>query len=391
MQNGSNITTTRGLIKLARCDSYSKACTFSQVPTHVLSIVKAQRDNGKRKKPVDLVPKFGTASELIVNRMDLLQKGVHGKLADWSPYMPTRYREFDSWEIENQHAVAERSMLVSVDALSPLIQNKIREEIMSGKAQLAVDLIEVRKTKDLLMDAAAGLWHAYRDLRAGRPFATFVREMRRTGFKGYAGQKWLQYIYGVAPTYASIFDTAEVLTKDLQAGVVVLGKVKAKLVKKGDYTNPYGTESRYTVARSTGHYQYTIKDPKLLQLSQLGFTNPLAITWELLPWSFVLDWFVDVGGYINRMDYALGVSDIWWQYSGRVKSFAHVTYTKTPTPLNTQPCIALATRLHHKRSLPSKVVANSFKGLKPFTNETVRLTSTLALLNQQRDLIKKIR
>lgn len=42
--------------------------------------------------------------------------------------------------------------------------------------------------------------------------------------------------------------------------------------------------------------------------ASLGFTNPAALAWELLPFSFVVDWFYDVGGYVNAWDAEIGAS-----------------------------------------------------------------------------------
>lgn len=392
MQNSENIFSESGSVTLLMGDPYSSSMVTKTRPTSYYNVVRARR-SGKRIKPTLLTPRYGTASEIHIRRHNLLQKGIKGPRSLWKPHDHFRYHESDAYSIEVPWNVCDRTYLIDMDELSPLIQNKIREEIISGKAQLAVDLIELRKTKSMMVDAAAGLWRAYRDLRAGRPFHTFAREMKRTGFRSYAGNKWLEYIYGWAPTVSSAFDTAELLSKELQQGSTVLGKVDASFNRKLTRKNQYGFEDVHCMAHAKGHYQFTIRDAKLLRLTQLGFTNPLSVIWESLPWSFVLDWFVDVGGYINRMDFALGLSDIYWQYSCRRKSIALVTYDRTLAygDLNMQPCLSVSTTYSHKRSAPSSVVANTFRGLKPFTNETVRLTSAVALLNQQVSKIHRIR
>lgn len=46
-------------------------------------------------------------------------------------------------------------------------------------------------------------------------------------------------------------------------------------------------------------------------LSQLGITNPLELAWELLPWSFVADWFVPIGDFLSSLDATLG-----WSFKG---------------------------------------------------------------------------
>lgn len=41
----------------------------------------------------------------------------------------------------------------------------------------------------------------------------------------------------------------------------------------------------------------------------LGITNPLATAWELIPYSFVLDWVIGVGEYLNNLDALVGIEE----------------------------------------------------------------------------------
>lgn len=40
----------------------------------------------------------------------------------------------------------------------------------------------------------------------------------------------------------------------------------------------------------------------------LGLTNPASVAWELVPFSFVVDWFAPVGDWLNALDATLGYS-----------------------------------------------------------------------------------
>lgn len=367
--------------------------TGTNIITDSMVYCNSASRGGRRVKPVALLPRYGTASSYRISKFNNLQKGEFGYL-----WKTGTWREFSEWEIENQFTVADSSLIISEAEMLASLQNKIREEVMSSKAQAAVDLAELRKTKDMFASAASDLLHMYRDLRAGRPFAHFVKDMQKDGFGGTLGRRWLEYIYGWAPTIAGAYDTAEVLNKSFLLGDIVVGKVRVptKTVSIPEFSIPYGRRSIVCRASARAVYQYTIKDPKLLQFSQLGFSNPLAIAWELLPWSFVLDWFVDVGGYINRMDFALGISDLYWQGMVRRKGYAYNVYVQSKDPsrlwLNQDtPIRSIALAQTATRTTPSNTVINSFKGLKnPFAvNETVRLTSAVALTQQQLKRINK--
>jgi hypothetical protein len=66
--------------------------------------------------------------------------------------------------------------------------------------------------------------------------------------------------------------------------------------------------------RHTGHIRldFTPSDgPWSGTLAQLGLTNPLELAWELLPWSFVADWFIPIGDYLSQLDATNG-----WVFKG---------------------------------------------------------------------------
>jgi hypothetical protein len=37
-------------------------------------------------------------------------------------------------------------------------------------------------------------------------------------------------------------------------------------------------------------------------LKQIGFNNPISLAWEVLPYSFVLDWFLPIGDFLDGLN-----------------------------------------------------------------------------------------
>jgi hypothetical protein len=58
---------------------------------------------------------------------------------------------------------------------------------------------------------------------------------------------------------------------------------------------------RYTV-------RYTIQDGQAKVANTFGLLNPLLVAWELVPFSFVADWFLPVGNFLDNLTAYNGLS-----------------------------------------------------------------------------------
>lgn len=51
-----------------------------------------------------------------------------------------------------------------------------------------------------------------------------------------------------------------------------------------------------------------VSNPQIYNAASLGLTNPAAIAWELVPFSFVADWFLPIGDVLNSIDALHGMT-----------------------------------------------------------------------------------
>jgi hypothetical protein len=60
----------------------------------------------------------------------------------------------------------------------------------------------------------------------------------------------------------------------------------------------------------------------IVSLASLGVTNPLEIAWELVPFSFVVDWALPVGQYLSSLDAMFGYDDdnIWFSRTDFIRT-----------------------------------------------------------------------
>lgn len=164
-----------------------------------------------------------------------------------------------------------------------------------GNLDLGVDLAELHSTRKMLAETAK-----------------FERWFKGFGAKRWANE-WLAFQYGWKPLLGSIYGAAmescEVVINQLKH---VSAKVERPLVLPTFYTTSTGPSaaipSGYPV-QNDGYGKYvcvlkvSLRNPSW-DLARWTSLNPLSLAWELLPYSFVVDWFIDVGSYLRDFETA---------------------------------------------------------------------------------------
>lgn len=167
-----------------------------------------------------------------------------------------------------------------------------------GGLDLSIDLAEIGKSKQMVVQTMK--------------FVSYVREFKRQ-FRNLPvkalGGKWLELKYGWQPMLSSIYELGEKImsTKTEDHEIVLHARGSSKQSSVYD-DQPSAVKFRCEVQESVRHEIGITLSPKSNRLQALGgYTslNPLSIAWELMPYSFVVDWFIDVGGYLRNAETAL--------------------------------------------------------------------------------------
>jgi hypothetical protein len=121
------------------------------------------------------------------------------------------------------------------------------------------------------------------------------------------GRKWLEYQYGWRPLVTDIYRTAElILNYASKEGVQKVRTRGSDQVSKSE-SQPYPAKGR-TVTTSSARCEiisyWDLRETDTITASNFTSLNPVNIAWELVPYSFVVDWFYDVGGYLHSMETA---------------------------------------------------------------------------------------
>jgi hypothetical protein len=195
-------------------------------------------------------------------------------------------------------------------------------KLKDQRINLGVALGEARETANLLGSTAKTIARSMGQLRRRQ----FKKAFRTIGadWKSYP-QSWLGYQYAVRPLLSDVYGSAEALQKeDLPSWVTtVKGHYNSETSREETHYNG-AYSSRVTVHDKAGVFvrlDYHPTNEFMSTVSSLGATNPLEVIWELVPFSFVLDWAVQVGDWLSVMDATLGYEFLSGSYSLRSESF----------------------------------------------------------------------
>jgi hypothetical protein len=131
--------------------------------------------------------------------------------------------------------------------------------------------------------------------------------------------RWLEYQFVWKPLMSDIHDTVELFKKGLDRPQLMSSVRNLRDTNHVAYT--WGTFGSYSLDEEQGlraKVYYRVNPSQLSTLHRLGLINPLSVAWELTPYSFVVDWFLPVGNFLEALTARFGVEFIGGYYGNRV-------------------------------------------------------------------------
>lgn len=193
------------------------------------------------------------------------------------------------------------------------------QQIKGSSQNLAVDLGEVGQTNGL----ASGRKRSYRGgprlaISGGAwgviPDAYNAVTQYPVHGANIIGNRYLEWAFGWRPLVNTIWGLVN--QQDLFRDTSPTYSVKGRSVRQGQVDSKSGLwaindklvvrETDWKIVHEYG-VQYRVSSPELLALQRVMSLNPALIAWELLPFSFVVDWVYDIGGYLEAAEAALGL------------------------------------------------------------------------------------
>lgn len=183
------------------------------------------------------------------------------------------------------------------------------DDLKDQSINFAQALAELRQTSSMIIEAAGRIANLMLALKKGN-INKVAKIVSNQLSKKQISNDWLVYQYGVKPLMSDV----DGMAKHLANSIHQLPKVSAK---KSSFEEevfsdliPFSSGGVAGVAQLSIKTKYAMKigcdvlfdTPYLTQLKQLGFVNVPNLIYELIPFSFVADWFFPIGDFLNRLD-----------------------------------------------------------------------------------------
>lgn len=218
-------------------------------------------------------------------------------------------------------------------ALEQIARGRVMKVVRDADLDLSIALGEIRKTADMIAKNALEVMAFYKAFRKGDFNGIWSRikqpgkskkQTRKEFYSLTASERWLEYAYGWTPLVSDIKGLIDWANKDMP--VQGTFRVTATSFERISESLTPGGSSKHIHSYIIGKrgckivLHYTIDSAGAVYLSNLGL-NPLMTAWDLLPWSFVVDWFFTIGTALEYLDASVGKTFI----SGSITHFGEFT------------------------------------------------------------------
>ena len=210
-------------------------------------------------------------------------------------------------------------------------------KIADGKANLSESLATYRQTADMLWDTSSGLLKALLAVKRGQ-FSAVPSHLGLNTPKGAAG-KLLEWRYGWKPLAGEVFAIADLLGNMIPENRLITARRTVRGSLQYESSAVYtGQHNRFVEWSTKSDYSTTCQltglasESWLRSANQFGLVNPMQLAWELVPWSFVVDWFMPIGNVLSALTASAGLDFVGGYTSCRIHGKKDIKIGQTNHP-----------------------------------------------------------
>lgn len=231
----------------------------------------------------------------------------HAELCDVSYVDRSSWPYHRHWYVGSfppEPGVIQRLIQDTPSSLMKQARLKALAKLKDQKVNLGVALAEARQTAELVGSAATDIANQIRRFKDRHPKDWAKRDSWKK-----IPPRYLEMSYGWVPLLSDVDGACEELSnlvtgRRQQPQVTAVGSAHLSDLIVHEYGGRDFLRTSQVQVKHSAYCSIVGKAPSwvLQEYSRLGLTNPLTVLWEKVPYSFVADWFLPVGSWVDTFD-----------------------------------------------------------------------------------------
>lgn len=276
--------------------------------------------------------------------------------------------------------------------------SKLRQKLSETPINLGVALGEYRSTAAMFTSALTSIRGLAQTLR-GRRYADAVKYLisgedpRLWGNNPAAvlaarrsADAWLGFTYGVMPLMKDVEGALQVLTRENgQPTIEIRASHFHQWREFAAAVLPPWQTHKIEISgfgRCSARLRIQVENPFLFDLYQTGVLNPLATVWELIPYSFVVDWALPIGNWLSNIQPPPGLGPMKGYTSFKASGVTKRETRSLPHPWYYWDTAGQSREILKERKLLDSLPTVRFD-IPDLSLSRDQITSAVALLTQQ--------
>lgn len=201
---------------------------------------------------------------------------------------------------------------------STSVYNRVLGEV-NDKVRAPIDwstnAAQAAQVNSMVRNAMRTLQHVKRSVSRLDLYGAYLAYQRWMRDKGRSatratkelGSRWLEYQYGWKPLAQDVYNTAVEMGRDFPSLMIAeaKGTDRDQSIERTNWFSVPRVNDYTDSVRVQMKLRFRPNNSTAGLLSNFTSMNPASIAWEATPYSFVADWFMDVGGYMRNLETSL--------------------------------------------------------------------------------------
>lgn len=228
-------------------------------------------------------------------------------------------------------------------------------KMSNGSVGLGEDYFTRQQTFDMFGSRASTIGRSLRDFRRKYPGEwSKVRRWIERGRRAFnrVPDSWLELQYGWVPLLSDVRDGYNLLRKYDETGNTVRLQFTGYVEVEENLNSSVSVGANPGVTLVSGTFRktyvsyvslhYVIDNVEAVKFAHTDLANPVLLAWNLVPYSFVVDWFLPISQYVQSWTADWGLRYLGGSNSSVVKGRGWVTDAHVTDRDYTKPYVAVS-------------------------------------------------